>query len=126
QLLKDLREWLTPPDPSTNHNTACKSQHERTAQWVFGEDVYREWESSGSLLWLHGKAGSGKSIICCAIIQHIITLRDAGSASVAYFYFDFRDEDKKHGRGLLASLLIQLSSRSEPCLNTLSCLYSNH
>ena len=43
-----------------------------------------------------------------------------------YFYFDFRDEDKKHRRNLLPSLLIQLSARSEPCLNILSRLYSTY
>jgi hypothetical protein len=61
-----------------------------------------------------------------AIIQHLIALRDAGSATVAYFYFDFRDVDKKHRRNLLSSLVVQLASRSEPCLNILSRLYSTH
>ena len=162
QLLKDLQGWLTPPDPSTNYNTACASQHERTSVWVFREEIYEKWESSGSLLWIYGKglfsssgidlslmtlgfvAGSGKSIlwfgvfssldirelmsssISSAIIQHLITQRNAGSASVAYYYFDFRDVDKKHRRGLLSSLLTQLSSRSGPCLSILSLLYSNH
>jgi hypothetical protein len=27
-----------------------------------------------------------------AIIQHIMKLRHAGQATLAYFYFDFRDE----------------------------------
>ncbi|KAH9169159.1 hypothetical protein EDB89DRAFT_1908813 [Lactarius sanguifluus] len=63
-LLQNLRRWLTPPDPSTNHNIACTAQHERTAAWIFNEDVLKEWESSGPLLWIHGKAGSGKSILC--------------------------------------------------------------
>ena len=61
-----------------------------------------------------------------AIIQRIITLRDAGSASLAYFYFDFRDVNKKHRRDLLSSLLIQLSSRSEPCYNILFRIYSSY
>ena len=61
-----------------------------------------------------------------AIIQHFIMLRDAGSASVAYFYFDFRDVDKKHRRNLLSSLLIQLSSQSERCANILSRVYFTH
>jgi hypothetical protein len=55
RILHDLQGWLTPPDPSTNHNIACNSQHERTAAWVFSEIIYKEWESSGSLLWIHGK-----------------------------------------------------------------------
>ncbi|KAH9015126.1 ankyrin repeat-containing domain protein [Lactarius deliciosus] len=126
QLLRDLRGWLSPPDPSTNHDIMCNAQHESTAAWVFNEGVFKEWESSGSLLWVHGKAGSGKSVLCSAIIQHVITLCDAGSASMAYFYFDFRDVDKKHRRNLLPSLLIQLSSRSESHFNILSRLYSDH
>ncbi|KAN0141646.1 hypothetical protein V8E53_000108 [Lactarius tabidus] len=126
RLLQDLQGWLTPPDPSTNHNIACSAQHERTAGWVFIEDLYKEWESSGSLLWIHGKAGSGKSILCSAIIQRVITLRNAGLASIAYFYFDFRDIDKKNQRNVLSSLLKQFSSRSRPCLDVLSQLYSAH
>ncbi|KAH9055788.1 ankyrin repeat-containing domain protein [Lactarius deliciosus] len=123
-----FRGWLTPPDPSTNHINACSTQHDCTAAWVFDDDIFKEWESSqsGSLLWIHGKAGSGKSILCSAIVQHLITLRDAGSASVAYFYFDFRDLDKKNCRNLVSSLLIQLSSRSRPCLDVLSRVYSTY
>ena len=63
--------------------------------------------------------------ISSAIIQHFITLRDARSAIVAYFYFDFRDVDKKHRRNLLPSLLIQLSSQSGPGLSILSRVYSS-
>ena len=66
------------------------------------------------------------SSISSAIIEHLITLRKAGLATVAYYYFDFRDVDKKHRRGLLSSLLIQLSSRSVPCFNILSRLYSSY
>jgi len=50
---------------------------------------------------------------------------DAGQASMAYFYFDFRDIDKQHWRHLITSLLTQLSSYSGPH-DILSCLYSKH
>jgi hypothetical protein len=55
-----------------------------------------------------------------------MTLRDAGSASMAYFYFDFRDVDKQKLSNLLPSLLIQLSAQSDPCCDILSRLYSSH
>jgi hypothetical protein len=61
-----------------------------------------------------------------AIIQHIIPLRNAGLAYMAYFYFDFRDVDKKHRRNLLSSLLVHLSSQSKHHLDILSRLYSTH
>ena len=45
---------------------------------------------------------------------------------MAYFYFDFRDTEKQHLRGLLSSLIFQLSAESDPCYQILSRLYSDH
>jgi len=45
---------------------------------------------------------------------------------MAYFYFDFRDANKQTLRGLVTSLLTQLSARSGPCCDILSDLYSGH
>jgi hypothetical protein len=53
-------------------------------------------------------------------------LRDAGRASIAYFYFDFRNINKQKLHDLLPSLLIQLSARSDPCCGILSQLYLAH
>jgi hypothetical protein len=55
-----------------------------------------------------------------------MALRDAGTASMAYFYFDFRDTHKQKLHNLLPSLLTQLSARSDPCCDILSRLYSSH
>ena len=55
-----------------------------------------------------------------------MALRYSGNASVAYFYFDFRDTDKQRTRNLLPSLLIQLSARSDSRFNILAYLYSTH
>ena len=51
---------------------------------------------------------------------------DASQASLAYFYFDFRDIDKQHWRHLITSILTQLSSQSDPRSDILSHLYSKH
>jgi hypothetical protein len=45
---------------------------------------------------------------------------------MAYFYFDFRDVDKRSRRNLLPSILVQLSARSEPFCDILSHLYKAH
>jgi len=50
----------------------------------------------------------------------------AGLALMAYFYFDFRDTEKQHQRGLLSSLVFQLGAESDPCYQILSRLYSAH
>jgi hypothetical protein len=52
--------------------------------------------------------------------------RKAGLASVAFFYFDFRDSSKQDVRGALSSLLAQLSAQSDACCGVLERLYSEH
>jgi len=81
QLREKQQDWLSPPNPSINHNIARKAHHEGTASWFFQGSIFEEWKSSPSLLWIHGKrtflflyirhtqlilifvAGSGKSIL---------------------------------------------------------------
>jgi len=48
----------------------------------------------------------------------------AGLATIAYYYFDFRDVKKQDCYGLLSSLISQLSAESDSCYNVLSQLYS--
>ncbi|KAH9964684.1 hypothetical protein BGW80DRAFT_1447977 [Lactifluus volemus] len=126
QLQKDIRMWLTPPDPSTNHNIARTAHHNGTAAWFIQSETFQKWKTSGSLLWIHGIPGSGKSVLCSTIIQHTKAKFDSGLALLGYFYFDFGDIAKQDVRGLLTSLLVQLSAKSDPCNNILSQLYSQH
>src|ERR1700761_7530070 len=55
QLRESLRRWVTPPDPSTNHNIACDIHHGGTAKWFFQGSIFAEWKSNDSLLWIYGK-----------------------------------------------------------------------
>ena len=45
---------------------------------------------------------------------------------MAYFYFDFRNTDKRSRSNLLPSLLVQLSARSDPFCDLLSRLYKSY
>ena len=53
-------------------------------------------------------------------------MRKAGLASLAFFYCDFREDQKKGLRGLLSSLLIQLCHQSDSYSDILSKFYSEH
>ena len=53
-------------------------------------------------------------------------MRKAGLASLAFFYFDFREDQKKELRGLLSSLLIQLYHQSDSYYDVLSDFYMEH
>ena len=88
-------------------------------------------------------AGSGKSVLwfviscyCClyslklspssGIVEDIMAQREVGSAIMAYFYCDFRDEDKQNCRNIVLSIISQLCDQSDLCCDTLSRIYLAH
>jgi hypothetical protein len=54
-LRDSFRTWLSPPNPSINHNILCYAHHEGTTEWFSGGKIFNDWKSSGSCLWIHGK-----------------------------------------------------------------------
>jgi hypothetical protein len=60
------------------------------------------------------------------IIEDIRTSQKFGLASLAFFYCDFRDDQKKGLRGLLTSLLVQLADQSKAYSAILSDVYVAH
>jgi hypothetical protein len=60
------------------------------------------------------------------VIEDIEVMCNAGQASMAYFYFDFRDANKQGLHDLVSSLITQLSACSGPHCDILSGLYTAH
>jgi hypothetical protein len=88
-------------------------------------------------------AGAGKSVLWCvssllfssrelrmlassAIIQEIEVMRKSGLASLAFYYHDFREDQKKDLRGILSSVLFQLCDQSDSYHDILSNFYLTH
>ena len=60
------------------------------------------------------------------IIEDIETMRKSGLASLAIYYYDFREDQKKDLRVLLSSVLVQLCRQSDSYYDILSKFYSEH
>jgi len=60
------------------------------------------------------------------IIEDIHARQKSGLASLAFFYFDSRDDQKKDLRGLLSSVLFQLCDQSDSYCDILSKFYLSH
>ncbi|EMD34291.1 hypothetical protein CERSUDRAFT_125476 [Gelatoporia subvermispora B] len=119
--------WLSPPDPSVNHHLTSRSYSTGTCAWFIDGQVMGEWKTTSSLLWIHGIPGSGKSVLCTAIIEDIKRLCLIQQKSIlVYFYCDFQDAAKQNVRGLLSHLLVQFSAESQYCNQLLSRLWSSH
>ncbi|KAL6786735.1 ankyrin repeat-containing domain protein [Trichoderma sp. SZMC 28012] len=107
-----LFSWLCDIDPSSIYNTARERHEAGTNEWLIRSEGFENWErSDGSLLWLHGKAGSGKSVISSSVISYLKgKYASQPSTAVAYFYFSFSDVKKQEVDGMLASLIKQICS----------------
>ena len=64
--------------------------------------------------------------ISSTIIQEVWDVCQTGLATLAFFYFDFRDSGKQDARNLLSSLLIQLCHQSDKFSEIISAYYSAH
>jgi hypothetical protein len=60
------------------------------------------------------------------IIEEIEAIQISGLASLAMFYYDFREDEKKDLRGLLSSILFQLCDQSDSYYTIISTFYSTH
>ena len=61
-----------------------------------------------------------------AIIENIDLMRKSGLASLAFFYYNFREDEKRDLRGLLSSVLVQLCHESDSYCQILSRFYLEH
>jgi len=65
-------------------------------------------------------------LLSSSIIKDVQEICATGLASLAYYYFDFKDIGKQGRRGLLSSLLMQLCARSHSGYDVLSRLHATH
>ncbi|KAH0490059.1 hypothetical protein TgHK011_001544 [Trichoderma gracile] len=111
---RKLLTWLCDIDPSEMYNAARDKHAADTGEWLTGKsEKFKAWESSpSSFLWLHGKAGSGKSILSSVVIKHLKDQHASNpSTALAFFYFSFSDVRKQRVGQMLASLVQQLCAR---------------
>ncbi|KAE9393572.1 hypothetical protein BT96DRAFT_923980 [Gymnopus androsaceus JB14] len=58
-----IRKWLDAPDCATNFRVADDKRVEGTGEWILNHPEYVEWKQNPGILWIQGKAGSGKTIL---------------------------------------------------------------
>ncbi|KAI6914759.1 hypothetical protein KC318_g468 [Hortaea werneckii] len=75
--------------------------------------------------WLHGSAGSGKTILSAGIIKDMQELCEGDPAkSLAYFFFDFKDAGKQDPVDMVKSLLSHFLNSCQSVPDTVRFLYA--
>ncbi|RDH35932.1 ankyrin repeat-containing domain protein [Aspergillus welwitschiae] len=109
---KEILRWLYGQDPFTLYHSRESRRYPGTCQWFLKNQEYLRWRSAGSLLWVKGEVGCGKSFLCSAVIEHLQTYFAAQSDNMLlHFFFSFADAHRPNPLLCLSSLLRQM------CLN---------
>ncbi|KAH7109984.1 hypothetical protein EDB81DRAFT_832722 [Dactylonectria macrodidyma] len=100
--------WFFPNDWSYQHSQAQSKHHSGTGTWLLENPQLDKWmENPGSVFWIHGIPGCGKTVLISAVIEHIRQTMTVNSA-VAYYYFRFDDDRTMSVSNLLGSIIVQL------------------
>ncbi|KAF7980716.1 hypothetical protein HWV62_37187 [Athelia sp. TMB] len=120
-----IKKWMKAPDTSLNYKVALDTHQGGTGSWFTSCPEFVTWKQKGSVLWLHGKPGSGKTILCSLAIKDVKAVC-GGAVSYAYFFFDGRDgsELSRH-ESLIRSLIMQFSAQCDGIPLALNELYTN-
>lgn len=103
-------KWLSTVD-STSNQSAARLKHEpETGNWLLESESFKNWlNGEKQFLWIHGIPGSGKTVLCSTLINHVQRNQETDVRGLAYFYFDFKDSDKQVLDRFLRSIVAQLS-----------------
>lgn len=124
--LNEMRKWLSPQDPSSNHNNAVSLCHGGTGQWLIqGKTFVRFKDGEIPFLWLNGLPGCGKTVLSSSIIEDLEHSSSKLSLRKLYFYFDFNDTRKQTLESALRSLLWQASIYPGASAQVLAQLYDS-
>ena len=104
-------EELRVTDPKKDMEDSVKGRPTSQASWIFGNDLYAQWEAakSSQTLWVHGNAGKGQAVVACSVIERLTSqqLREDG-VFVAYFFCDEKDANRRSTLDILKLLIRQM------------------
>ncbi|KAF7965202.1 hypothetical protein HWV62_45091 [Athelia sp. TMB] len=111
-----IHAWMKAPDTSSSYNAARKKHQPGTGSWFLEGSQFSKWKKRpGSVLWLYGGPGCGKTILCSSVIDNVINLCKVKPSGRAYAYFLFdgtlASSESLNYERLIRSIIVQLSNR---------------
>ncbi|KAM0331275.1 hypothetical protein ACHAQA_002945 [Verticillium albo-atrum] len=111
---RELYAWLRHV-PDERYNDSIERRLDGTCLWILDRPVFIEWESpefraGAKVLWIHGPAGFGKTVLCANIVQHLTsTLKSA----VAHFFISSDSDSREDPFMAIRSWISQVVSIHE-------------
>ena len=111
-IKQKILDWLAYPDPSEIHEIvrSARNDQAKTGKWFLDGRAFQQFKVTlGSVLWLHGDSGCGKSVLCSAVIDEILAVKHIDSrVKLTYWYFTVTDKKRTSVGNFLRALIAQL------------------
>lgn len=111
--ITDILDWLAPVSWLHKHRDLQVKRSKGTGEWFLQHQVFKDWaedETAEHDLLCVGGPGAGKSILCSLAVDHLRAQFKDKEVAVAYYYYDYSDQQSQSPVNLARSLLRQLSS----------------
>ncbi len=119
-----ILRWLSSQPYIEHHEQIFKHVLSGSGAWLLQDPLYIQWHrnSASSLLWLHGKVGSGKSTLVSLVIEDALKRFNAGQGPPPVYFYCSRnaaEAERSDPAIILGSIVRQLASL-QPGLTLLS------
>ena len=119
--------WISIVKHEQKHHNVRQPRLDGTGEWFLETEEYQRWFDgqvpSSRFLWCHGIQGSGKSIIVSLVIDNLSAEVLNQNVGLAYFYFDYREQEIQSAEVVIASVLRQLATAKPTLPQSVSDLY---
>ncbi|KAH8758170.1 hypothetical protein F5882DRAFT_453880 [Hyaloscypha sp. PMI_1271] len=112
EIKNSALRWLAQMDPSEDFQRVLTKRFPGTGNWLLNNESMKSWvyglekPSDAGILWVNGRAGSGKSVLSAVVLEHLMETR---KAPVTYFYCDSGDVQMRSALNVCGAILSQLT-----------------
>ncbi|KAL7957331.1 ankyrin repeat-containing domain protein [Trichoderma compactum] len=123
-----ILDWLTPPDYSAQQSDHLRRRQEGTGEWLLNSDEFQAWvQNKDHILFCPGIPGAGKTVFTSIVVDHLHSrFQEDSKTGIAYFFFDYKQQDEQTTDALLARLLRQLAACQSSLPEAVHELYRQH
>ncbi|KAH7160715.1 hypothetical protein EDB81DRAFT_713509 [Dactylonectria macrodidyma] len=119
---QEILDYFMKVSPRSRLDMSVKLRHPMTGLWLTESPVFQQWlETPGSMLWLSGIPGAGKTVLAGAVVQEALSRSHrVKDVAVSYFFCDYKEADTGEPANILGAVAHQLALQKPEAFDILS------